>query len=157
MIIGVETVGVEESVKEIIDLLEWGSGKNAIAIMVHGFGGIGKTTLAEAVFSVVDIPGCKYSTVRLFQNIDSTPDIIKLQRKILEDLMAPGETVPDIRKHEDGQRQLALILEKVTAFIYIDNVLGQHELGQLLPKNMNKAKKVRQILIARDNEEHELT
>jgi hypothetical protein len=37
--------------------------------------------------------------------------------------MEPGEAVPDIRKYEDGQRELGERLEKVHAFIYIDNVL----------------------------------
>jgi Mg-chelatase subunit ChlI len=58
-------VGLQEPAKEIIDLLEWGSERNAIAIMLHGFGGIGKTTLADAVFSLLDIQECKYSTVQL--------------------------------------------------------------------------------------------
>jgi hypothetical protein len=69
---------------------------------------------------------------------------------ILKDLMEHGETVPDIRKHEDGQRELGRMLEKAPTFIYIDNVLGQDELGQLLPKDMSKAKKVRLLLTARD-------
>jgi hypothetical protein len=146
----VETVGVKEPAKEIIDLLECGSEKNAIAVMLHGFGGLGKTTLADAVFSLLDIQGCKYAKVQLFKNIDSTPNIIELQSLILKDLMEHGETVPDIRAHEDGQRELGLMLEKVPAFIFIDNVLGQDELGQLLPKDMNKAKKVRLLLTARD-------
>ena len=63
MINVVETVGIEEQVKEIIDLLDWGTEKSAIAIMLHGFGGLGKTTLADAVFSLVDIQGCKYSKI----------------------------------------------------------------------------------------------
>jgi hypothetical protein len=143
-------VGVEEPAKEIIDLLECGSEKNDIAVMLHGFGGLGKTTLADAVFSLLDIQGCKYAKVQLFKNIDSTPNIIELQSLILKDLMEHGETVPDIRAHEDGQRELGLMLEKVPAFIFIDNVLGQDELGQLLPKDMSKAKKVRLLLTARD-------
>lgn len=118
----VETLGVKEPAREIIDLLEWGSEKNAIVVMLHGIGGIGKTTLADAVVSLLDILGCKYSTVQLFENMDSTPKIVELQRLILKDLMEHGETVPDIRKHEDGQRELGGMLEKVPAFIYLEKV-----------------------------------
>jgi hypothetical protein len=64
--------------------------------------------------------------------------------------MEHGDTVPDIRAHEDGQRELGLMLEKVPTFIYIDNVLRPDELEQLLPKHMNKAKKVRLLLTARE-------
>ena len=42
------------------------------------------------------------------------------------------------------------MLEKMPTFIYIDNVLGQDELHQLLPKDFNKSKKVRFLLTARD-------
>lgn len=142
-------VGIEESVKEVIDLLEWGSEQNALTVIVHGFGGMGKTTLADAVFSLVHVEGCKYSQVQLFKDIKSTPDILELQKLMLKDLME-SEKIPDIRKHEEGQRQLGCMLEKVQAFIYIDNVLNANELRELLPKDMNKAKKVRLLLTARD-------
>lgn len=62
----------------------------------------------------------------------------------------PEETTPDIRKYEDGQRELSDLLEKVSAFIYIDNVLGENELRQLLPRDLTKAKKLRLLLTARD-------
>lgn len=42
------------------------------------------------------------------------------------------------------------MLEKVPTFIYIDNILGQDELRQLFPKDMNKAKKVRLLLTTRN-------
>lgn len=136
--------------EDVIDLLECGSEQNALAVMLHGFGGMGKTTLAEAVFSVIDIEEYKYSMVQLFKNVGSTPDIIELQRSILKDLMGSEIMIPDIRKYQDGQRALGRVLEQVPALIYIDNVLGEDELQQLLPNNMNKAKKLRLLLTARD-------
>lgn len=113
-------VGLEESSREVIDLLEWGSQQNAVAVILHGFGGMGKTTLADAVFSMLNIEGCQYSTVQLFENIHSFPKIIELQKLILRDLTR-SENIPQIRKHEDGQRELSRVLEDVSAFIYIDN------------------------------------
>lgn len=118
--------------------------------MLHGFGGMGKTTLADAVFSLLDLKGCKYSKVQLFKYIGSTPDIVELQKQILKDLMEPQHSIPDIRTPEDGQAELGKALEEVTAFIYIDNVLGGNELLQLLPKDIKKAKKLRLLLTARD-------
>ena len=90
--------------------MEWGSEQNAIVVILHGFGGMGKTTLADAVFSVVNIEGCQYSMVQLFENIDSPPKIIELQKLILKDLMG-SENIPQIRKHEDKQRELSRMLE----------------------------------------------
>ena len=60
------------------------------------------------------------------------------------------EFTTNIRTHEDGQRALGEVLEKATAFIYVDDVLGKIELRQLLPKDMKKAKKVRLLLTACD-------
>lgn len=147
-------VGIEKSVKEVTDLLEWGTEKNAVAVILYSFGGMGKTTLADAVFSRVDIKqvdrkDCKYSQVELFKSIESSPNIIQLQTKILEDLMGK-ENIPEIRKYQDGQQQIGLQLEKVPAFIYIDNVLEKDKLRQLLPLNFDKAKKVRLLITARD-------
>lgn len=145
-------VGMEEPVKEVLQLLEWGSGKEAVAVILHGFGGMGKTTLGDAVFSQANFEGCKYSEVRLFKDIESKPDVIELQKCILKDLMGPEETVPEIRKYEDGQRELGDILAKVPAFLYIDNVLGEKELEQLLPKDVTKSKKLRLLFTARDQD-----
>ena len=127
----VATVGIEESVKEVLALLECESEEKAVTVIIHGFGGMGKTRLADAVFS--QIGGCKYSEVQLFTDIDSKPDIIDLQKKLLKDLMGPKATVPEIRKYQDGQRELEDVLKEVQAFIYIDNVLERDALKKVLP------------------------
>ena len=144
----VAIVGIEESVKEVLALLECESEEKAVTVIIHGFGGKGKTALADAVFS--QIGGCKYSEVQLFTDIDSKPDIIDLQKKLLKDLMGPKATVPEIRKYQDGQRELEDVLKEVQAFIYIDNVLERDALKKVLPQNMRTSKKVRLLLTARD-------
>eukprot|EP01018_Ginkgo_biloba_P000685 Gb_18504 [translate_table: standard] len=144
-------VGIEEQFYKVIQLLELESENNAVAVILHGFGGMGKTTLADAVFARLDMEGCKFSTVRLFENIESVPDITKLQTWILQDLTGPKESVPeDIRRFEDGQRLLSDILEKEQAFIYIDNVLKKDQLQKLLPKKLLNSKKLRLLLTARN-------
>lgn len=151
-------VGIEEQLEEVIELLEWESQKNAVAIMVHGFGGMGKTTLADAVFARLYIEGCKYSMVRLFEDINSTPNIIELQKCMLRDLMLGSReeeqrsVLENIRTFEDGQREIGRMLEKEVAFIYIDNVLAQYPLENLLPRDMEKAKRCRLLITTRDRE-----
>ena len=65
---------------------------DAPTVIIHGFGGTGKTTLGDAVFSQVG--GCKYAKLQLFEDIISTPIVIELQKHILKDLMEPKETIP---------------------------------------------------------------
>lgn len=147
-------VGIDKPKNDVTNLLEWGSAKKAVAVILYGFGGMGKTTVADAVFNAVNInevdgDECKYSHVELFKSIESSPDVINLQKKILEDLNG-GETIPEIRKYQDGQREIGKMLEKVAAFIYIDNVLEKDMLQQLLPLNFDNAKKVRLLITARD-------
>lgn len=155
-------VGIEEPLHEVIQLLDWENEKNAVAVILHGFGGIGKTVLADAVFARLYIEGCKYSMVRL-DDITSNPDIVELQKCILKDLSikAPmGMTdkqeeighlvLENIRTFEDGQREIGRMLEKEIAFIYIDNVVHRDRLEQILPRDMKSAKKLRLLITARD-------
>lgn len=146
----IHAVGLEESVKEVIDLLELESENRALAVVLHGVRGMGKTTLAEAVFSVASLQGCKYSWIKLFDNRESIPNITYLQGLILKDLKE-SRKIAEIIRHEEGQRELADILRKVPAFICIDNVVREDVLRLLLPEDLNSAKKVRLLITARND------
>eukprot|EP01018_Ginkgo_biloba_P022304 Gb_22492 [translate_table: standard] len=124
--------------------------EHAVAVILHGLGGIGKTTLANAIFARIEIKGFKVSKVRLFEDIGLKPEITKLQTLLLQDLkLGPNELVPEIRRFEDGQQALRIILEKQQAFLYIDNALSNEALEKLLPMNLDKCKKLRLLLTAR--------
>ena len=66
----VTTTGIKGPLKTVIELM--GSEKNAAAVILHGFGGMGKTTLVHAGFARlfdVNIEVCRFLFVRLFDNI----------------------------------------------------------------------------------------
>jgi hypothetical protein len=86
--------------------LEIESKWNVFTVILHGFGGIWKTTLVDVVFSQVG--GCRNSQFQLFVNIDYKTDIIKLQKDILKYFMRPKDHVPDIKEYHDGQREMDL-------------------------------------------------
>lgn len=44
-------VGIEEFLKEVIDLLEWESEKISVAVILHNFGAMGKTILPNVSLS----------------------------------------------------------------------------------------------------------
>jgi hypothetical protein len=70
--------------------------------------------------------------IEVLENIDSTPKTIKLQKFILKDMMELEEPIPEIKKYINARLKLGLMLEKVLAFIYIDNVLCQKKVRLLL-------------------------
>jgi len=52
------------------------------------------------------IEGCKYSMIGALENIDSTPNIIELQKFILKDMMELEEPIPKIYIYKDGELEL---------------------------------------------------
>ncbi|KAH9307411.1 hypothetical protein KI387_035322, partial [Taxus chinensis] len=118
------TVGIDDQVNSVIKLLQWENETNAaVAVILHGFGGTGKTTVAEAVVATLDIQGWDFSTVVPVQ----------------AEAFGEGET------HKDVQ------FEKEQAFIYMDNFMvpGEH-LQKLLVLPKINCKKLRLLLTARD-------
>ncbi|KAH9307430.1 hypothetical protein KI387_035341, partial [Taxus chinensis] len=113
-------VGIDDQVDRVIQLLEWENEGN-VAVILHGFGGTGKTTLADAVVARLDIQGWNFSTL---------------------------VAVPDESRHQGEMIQLQEEPEQASSFIYMDNVMvpGEH-LQKLLPNN---CKKLRLLVSARD-------
>lgn len=77
------SVGIKDQMDEIMEQLDLVA-FDVRFIVIHGMGGIGKTTLAEAVFRQISpqFPGhcCFLKDVR-------TQDIINLQKKLLSDVL----------------------------------------------------------------------
>lgn len=144
-------------IEKVIELLEWKSNEKAVAVVLYGLGGIGKTTLADAVYSRLcgeNTEACKNSYVRLFEKITDSPNIKELQTQILQNLMEPP--IPEIRRCDIGRNQIESILQKEVVFIYIDGVLfpevgqGLNEVEELLPMATEKVRKLRLLITARD-------
>ncbi|GLJ35369.1 hypothetical protein SUGI_0711370 [Cryptomeria japonica] len=138
-------VGIDHNITEVIKLLEWDHDKPAVAVVVHGIGGAGKTTLANEVFASLNLQGWKYSKVTLIKNLEFNPNIEKIQSQILSDLT--GIKHGTVRDFQDGQKELKSIIEKEVVFIYIDNVLKKEHLEGLLPKLINSPKRKVRILV----------
>lgn len=153
-------------IEKVTELLKWESEERAVAVILYGLGGTGKTALGDAVYwslyheevlpfrNPEEVLKCKYSYVRLFEFITSVPDIPKLQTQILQDLRSRK---PEIRKYEDGQNEIGSILEEEVVFIYIDNVLfpdkvenGLDAIERLLPRTTKKVKKLRLLVTTPD-------
>ncbi|GLJ37097.1 hypothetical protein SUGI_0751850 [Cryptomeria japonica] len=142
-----EVVGIDQKITEVIKLIEWDNDKSAaVAVIVHGIGGAGKTTLANEVFASLNLQGWKYSKVTLVKNLESNPNIEEIQIQILSDLT--GRKHEKVRDFQDGQQKLKSIMEK-KVFIYIDNILKREHLERLIPKLIDSPKLVRILATAR--------
>ncbi|GLJ35379.1 hypothetical protein SUGI_0711510 [Cryptomeria japonica] len=141
-------VGIQKQIDEVVKRLKWESDSPSIAVVVHGIGGSGKTTLADAVYhSLRDkLNGWKYSKITLPQYLKDYPLVKELQSFILEDLTGKKE---DVRDSESGRQRLKELMEKESIFLYIDNALFREPLQQLLPRDITNPKKLRLLLTAR--------
>ncbi|KAH9288008.1 hypothetical protein KI387_032125, partial [Taxus chinensis] len=138
---------IKDKISEVIKLLEFDNDKPAVAVVVYGIGGAGKTTLANEVYATLNLQGWKHSKVTLIKNMESHPNIEELQTQILSDLT--GGKHETVRDYQRGQQQLKCILERGEVFIYIDNILSKEHLENLLPKQINSQRKVRILATAR--------
>ncbi|KAH9289917.1 hypothetical protein KI387_034034 [Taxus chinensis] len=141
-------VGIEQQVVDVGKLLELDEEKPAVAVVVHGIGGSGKTTLADAVWSYLKdkLQGWRYSKIILIKNLERHPNVEELQSLILEDLTGSKQRVRDL---ESGRQSLKEIMEKESIFLYIDNALYIEPLQELLPKEVSTPKKLRLLFTAR--------
>ncbi|KAH9288659.1 hypothetical protein KI387_032776, partial [Taxus chinensis] len=144
-------VGIHQQIDDVVELLRLEEEKRTTgAVVLHGIGGSGKTTLADAVCRSLENKfqdqGWKSSKVTLYQNLEEYPNIENLQSLILGHLTGLKEGVPDF---QTGQQMLKDIMEKKSVFLYIDNVLHTEPLRKLLPREITNPKKLRLLLTSK--------
>ncbi|XP_076932690.1 TMV resistance protein N-like, partial [Bidens hawaiensis] len=115
-------VGIESRVDEVKRLLRMESSE-VLFVGICGMSGIGKTTLAEAVYKDIKNKFDKSSLIENIKDIskqnDST-DLRKLQQKLLDDLlMEKSIRVPNVN---DGQTLLGTKLRGLKVIIILDDV-----------------------------------
>jgi replication-associated recombination protein RarA len=121
-------VGLEAKVDRVVQLLTTG---NDSMVLLHGMGGIGKTTLARAVFNHLHanhptLPCC-------FLGLDPDTKVAAIpqkQQQLLKDLARVERGTPS--NAEEGRGLLAETLQGKRVLLVVDNVWGDR-LGFLLP------------------------
>ena len=132
-------VGVDSQVKELMSLLAIGSNDVRI-IGIWGMGGIGKTTLAKAVYWNVFSKfegGCFITNIReVFENygreVSENFGLLKLQQKLICDILM--EENVNIRDVDDGvhmiknrvcHKRVLLVLDDVNQFKQLEKLAGE--------------------------------
>ncbi|KAM4071721.1 hypothetical protein ACB094_11G082500 [Castanea mollissima] len=127
-------VGVNSRAKEVESLIDIKS-DDVRMVGIYGLGGIGKTTIAKAVYNkIVDNfeRSCFLENVR--ENSRTDDDIIKLQEKILSKILQNqhlkvnnvSEGINVIKERLHSKRVL-LVLDDVNESKQIENLLGKHD------------------------------
>ncbi|XP_039161311.1 disease resistance protein RUN1-like [Eucalyptus grandis] len=111
-------VGIDDRVKDVMQLLDCGSMDRRFFI-VHGMGGIGKTTLAKAVFNEIAplFDGCSFLSV--VQERSQCDGIVSLQNQLLSDILKRSLVVHNV---DDGVNMIQERFRNKRVLIVLDDV-----------------------------------
>ncbi|XP_057829696.2 uncharacterized protein LOC131040760 [Cryptomeria japonica] len=129
-------VEIESGRETVIRLLDLNAQHTLVqVVVVYGFGGMGKTTLADAVYANIDLQNHKHCRIHMEQNCTKN-DLKVLQEHILNGLFHQNVKLTDCHQ---GQGMIWSFFKKnpdQPIFLYIDNALNKADLKQLLPAEL---------------------
>ncbi|XP_061991025.1 disease resistance protein RPV1-like [Rosa rugosa] len=141
------TVGLDSRIEDVMRLLDVRS-SDVRVVGVHGMGGVGKTTLAKAIFNklVGHFGGhCFVSNVR---EVSAGPKgLVSLQNKLITDL-SPGK-VP-VNDLETGISAIKAVVSDERVLVVLDDVDNVNQLSALVGKGQWFNEGSRIIITTRD-------
>ncbi|CAN1766165.1 Disease resistance protein L6 [Linum perenne] len=126
-----ELVGVDFHVQEVVRLLNLDSGDGKV-VGIHGIGGMGKTTIAKAVYDSICT---KFNRCCFLENIgemlSKNDGIVAIQSKVIHSILRDDVKVEDA---SHGNKLIRERLCKYKVLIVLDDVDDRFEFGQILGK-----------------------
>ncbi|XP_059066914.1 disease resistance protein TAO1 isoform X2 [Cryptomeria japonica] len=151
-------VGIDSGLKSVIQRLDLDA-QDAIPIVVvvYGFGGIGKTTLADAVYADLNLQSYKHCRIHMHQDCTYN-DLKDIQQQILKGLFNKNL---QLKNCDEGQARLRSLFKEnpnQPLFLYIDNGLKSTDLEQLVPQGLGTClpPKSRILIITRNLHETDI-
>ncbi|CAN1252541.1 Disease resistance protein L6 [Linum perenne] len=154
-----ELVGIDSQVEDVVKLLNLDSASEKI-VGIHGMGGLGKTTLAKAVYNKVStqFEGCCF-----LENIKDTlskkdkDGVLVLQNKIISDtLRKHSYKANDVKDVNDGIRVIRDRVSRQKLLIVLDDIDERFKFEDILGKLENFSVDSRFIVTTRDTRVLEL-
>ncbi|XP_011620602.2 TMV resistance protein N isoform X2 [Amborella trichopoda] len=141
-------VGLESRIADVMGLLDIDNVESRI-IGIHGMGGIGKTTLAKAVYNKIRSSfqgSCFLSDVR--ESSKTNNGVVDLQKQLLKELF--NESEPSIYNVDGGINVIKNRIGSKKVLVIIDDVDSEKQLENLAINRDGYHKGSRIIITARD-------
>ncbi|XP_010040003.2 disease resistance protein RUN1 [Eucalyptus grandis] len=124
-------VGIQDCVEDVMHLLDEGS-PDVRYLVIHGMGGIGKTTLAKVVFNQISgrFDGCSF--LLGVQEAAKDGKIVQLQKQLLSEIL--NSTPVEIFDSDIGINQIKRRFRHKKVLIVLDDLYEWDQLSMLAAK-----------------------
>ncbi|CAN1252577.1 Disease resistance protein L6 [Linum perenne] len=143
-----ELVGIDFSVEEVIKLLNLDSASEKI-VGIHGMGGLGKTTLAKAVYNKVSM---QFERCCFLDNIKETlsknDGAVTLQNKVISEILRKDSD--QAKNASDGIRIIRERVSRHKTFIVLDDVDESFQFDDIFGKLGNFSTDSRFLITTRN-------
>ncbi|XP_010477750.1 PREDICTED: disease resistance protein TAO1-like [Camelina sativa] len=127
------TVGLESSVKDLMDLLDIESSSGVQVLGLYGMGGIGKTTLAKSFYNKIIV---NFKSHRVFiesvrEKSSDQDGLVNLQKTLIKELFRLLPEIEDVNrgreiiKRNAREKKILVVLDDVEDADQVDALVGE--------------------------------